>query len=222
MHRECRECFPRHRLQRKPIVSDHGMHHGKCVTHVPWCMSASLTRGVGENVPGIPGACTTRNFTQLARGPLLNYYNPLFTWISSFIHAPFLMQFYVISGMEMMQINNGVTNFSARGPQAYIGQIIDVICIRGLWSALIKTISCWPGVPGWYLNQYWPLKLAFSDVPHRINTSTRHALGKFHRLGLYNMRIYPRHLRAIWQVWKTHAIMHKQTYGHLRSKCFSY
>ena len=33
------------------------MHHGTCVTHVPWCMSGSLTRGDGENVPGIPGAC---------------------------------------------------------------------------------------------------------------------------------------------------------------------
>ena len=49
--------FSRRRLQRKPLVSDPGMHHGTCVTHVPWCMSGSLTRGGGENVPGIPGAC---------------------------------------------------------------------------------------------------------------------------------------------------------------------
>ena len=35
-----------HRLQRKPPVSDPGMHHGTCVTHVPWCMSG--TRGDGE------------------------------------------------------------------------------------------------------------------------------------------------------------------------------
>ena len=33
------------------------MHHGTCVTHVPWCMSGSLTCGDGENVPSIPGAC---------------------------------------------------------------------------------------------------------------------------------------------------------------------
>ena len=45
------------------------MHHGTCVTHVPCCMSGSLTRGGGENVPGIPGACATRNFTYLARSP---------------------------------------------------------------------------------------------------------------------------------------------------------
>ena len=49
--------FPRRRFQRKPLVSDSDMHHGTCVTHVPWCMSGSLTRGDGENVPGIPGAC---------------------------------------------------------------------------------------------------------------------------------------------------------------------
>ena len=49
--------FPRRRFQMKPVVRDPGMHHGTCVTHVPWCMSGSLTCGDGENVPGIPGAC---------------------------------------------------------------------------------------------------------------------------------------------------------------------
>ena len=69
MRRECRECFPRHRHQRKPIVSDPGMHHGTCVTHVSWCMSGSLSCGGGENVPGIPSACTTHNLMYLVRGP---------------------------------------------------------------------------------------------------------------------------------------------------------
>ena len=63
--------FPRHWFQRKLLVSDPGMHRGTCVTHVPWCMSGSLTRGGGENVPGIPGACATRNFAYLARGPFI-------------------------------------------------------------------------------------------------------------------------------------------------------
>ena len=62
MRGECWESFARHRLQRKPLVSDPGM-------YVPWCMSGSLTRGGGENVPGIPGACATYNFTYLARCP---------------------------------------------------------------------------------------------------------------------------------------------------------
>ena len=69
MRRECRERFPRHRLQWKPLVNDPDMHHGTWVTHVPWCMSGPLTRGGEENVPGISGACATRNFTYLVRGP---------------------------------------------------------------------------------------------------------------------------------------------------------
>ena len=69
MRRECRERFPRHRPQRKPLFSDRGMHHGTCVTRVPWYMSGSLTHSDGEHVPCIPSACATRNFTYLARGP---------------------------------------------------------------------------------------------------------------------------------------------------------
>ena len=72
MGRECRERFPRHRLQRKLLVSDPGMHHDTCVTHVLWCISGSLTRGGGENVPGIPGARATKNLTYLVRGPWCN------------------------------------------------------------------------------------------------------------------------------------------------------
>ena len=71
MRRECRERFPRHRLQRKPLVSDPGILHGTCVTHVPWSKSGSLTGGSGETVPGIPGACATRKFTDMVRGPWL-------------------------------------------------------------------------------------------------------------------------------------------------------
>ena len=59
----------RHRLQKKPLVSDPYTHHSTCVTHVPQCMSGSLTRDGGENVPGIPGACPNRNFMYLIRGP---------------------------------------------------------------------------------------------------------------------------------------------------------
>ena len=73
MRRECRERFLRHRLQRKPLVRYLGMHHGTGVTGVLWCMSGSLTRYGGENVPCIPGACATHNFTFLTRNPLRNY-----------------------------------------------------------------------------------------------------------------------------------------------------
>ena len=59
------------------------MSHGTCAMHVPWCMSGSLTRGGGENVPGIPVACATRNFTYLVRGPC--HYKTLSS-------GPYLMQ----------------------------------------------------------------------------------------------------------------------------------
>ena len=57
-----------------PWVNDPDIHHGTCVTHVPWCISESLTSGFlwsrcWENVPGIPGTCVTRNFMYLVRGP---------------------------------------------------------------------------------------------------------------------------------------------------------
>ena len=68
--------FFHHSLQRQPPVSDPDMHHGTCVTHVPWCMSGSLTRGGEENAPDIPGACATHNFTYLARGPWQWHINP--------------------------------------------------------------------------------------------------------------------------------------------------
>ena len=55
---------------KKPLISDPSMHHDMCVTYVPWHVSGSLTHGGGENVPDIPFACATRNFTYLARGPL--------------------------------------------------------------------------------------------------------------------------------------------------------
>ena len=63
-------------FKRKPLISDSGMHHGRCITHVPWCMSRSLTRGAGENNPDIPGACATHNFAYLVGGP----------WGSTYIH----------------------------------------------------------------------------------------------------------------------------------------
>ena len=73
--------FPRHRG-----YGDSDMHHGTCVTHVPWYMPESLTSGFPwslwqGNVPGIPSACATHNFTYLARGPLRLYRLP-WGWIS--------------------------------------------------------------------------------------------------------------------------------------------
>ena len=55
-----------------PRVGDTDMHHGTCVTHVPWCMPGSLTssfiwrRRRGKTFPAFP----THDFTYLVRGPL--------------------------------------------------------------------------------------------------------------------------------------------------------
>ena len=71
MPRECRERFPYHR----------GLATPTCITARAWrtCrdawrdryLMASFEVGGGENDPGIPGACTTRNFMYLVRGPLV-------------------------------------------------------------------------------------------------------------------------------------------------------
>ena len=68
--------FPHHRLQRKLLVSDPGMHHGTCVTHVPWCMPGSLICGGGENDPGIPGACAPAIFVSGKRPINASIYGP--------------------------------------------------------------------------------------------------------------------------------------------------
>ena len=78
MRRGCRGRFSRHRLRRKPLVSDPAMHHGTCVTHVPWWMSGLLTRGGWVNVPGIPGACAAINAAYLIRGPLITFHRLFF------------------------------------------------------------------------------------------------------------------------------------------------
>ena len=47
--------FPATDFKRKTLVSDPNIHHGTCVTHVPWCMSGSLTTVAGKTFPAFPG-----------------------------------------------------------------------------------------------------------------------------------------------------------------------
>ena len=58
MRWECREHFPRNWLQRKPLVL-----YARAVMHI-----GIANQRWRENVPDIPGACATRDFTYLARG----------------------------------------------------------------------------------------------------------------------------------------------------------
>ena len=46
--------FPRYPFQRKSLVIYPGVHHGTCTTHVPWCMSGSITLGGGKTFPAFP------------------------------------------------------------------------------------------------------------------------------------------------------------------------
>ena len=49
MRLACWNCFPRHRIQMKPLVSDPGMHRGTCGTHVydsQWGTPFVLTKGL--------------------------------------------------------------------------------------------------------------------------------------------------------------------------------
>ena len=86
MRRECRERFPRHRLQRKPLVSDPGMHHGTCVTHVPWCMSGSLNCGGGGKRSRHSRRMRNSQFYVSGKRPMAMHLQPLYWFHSSTWH----------------------------------------------------------------------------------------------------------------------------------------
>ena len=67
MRRECRERFSRHRLQ-KGTARKRSRHASWHVRHARAMMHVRIANP--PNVPGIPGACATRNFAYLVRGPL--------------------------------------------------------------------------------------------------------------------------------------------------------
>ena len=72
----------------KPLISNPDMHHDTCITHVSWCTWGSLIHDDRKNVPGIPGACATRIYSYLARGPW-----PLTTttWVTRRLQCPFYL-----------------------------------------------------------------------------------------------------------------------------------
>ena len=121
MHRECRERFLHHRLQRKPPISDPSMHHVTCVTHAPWCMSRSLTRGGGENVPGIPSVFTTHNCTYLTRDCLPTLFDLRLTGEACTLIASYLFKWKQRVNIgnvksEWGEISKGVPQGSILGP----------------------------------------------------------------------------------------------------------
>ena len=76
-----------------PRVSDPYMHHGTCMTHVPWGMPGSLTSGfIWSQWRGKRSRhCTTRNFTYLARGP----FDPIWSIPGELIFVLVLYSMYI-------------------------------------------------------------------------------------------------------------------------------
>ena len=107
---------------------------------MPWCMSQSLTRGGGENVPGIPGACATSNFTYLARGP----------WVSNFIHQKTMR--CNLSSRPQSQMNSVGEEFTRK-----LGYIAYILNWSKRWK--IKHIVTFP--------VYW--RFVWVTVPIRDN-----------------------------------------------------
>ena len=130
------------------------MHHDTCVTHVSWCMSGSLICGGGENVPGIPGACATHNFTYLARGPCYLMKKGLRSWvIKPWRINIFLQKYPAVNDKWTSEIEGnvndlcGVNGLSVKF-QTFIHRKQQAICARN-WSAL---------------RPYHPLQLYFWDI----------------------------------------------------------
>ena len=69
MHRECQEHFPHHRgLAIPTCITARASRTCRDAYRDLW-LAVSFEVGGGENVPGILGACATRKFTHLVRGP---------------------------------------------------------------------------------------------------------------------------------------------------------
>ena len=125
------ETFSPPPTSKESLVSDPGMHHGTCVTHVPWCESGSLTRGDGENVPGLPGACATRNFVYLVRGPC---------WRT-------------LCGLSLIFLHDGVISFTmTRYSVRFIGVFRRPTFIFGTWH-IPKTILNLPNQRGYLVKE---------------------------------------------------------------------
>ena len=87
MRRECRN-----------QVSDPSMYHGMC--HTCAVMHVGIANPQWrENIRGIPGACHTRNFTYLARGPCHGCWCPDDAWSQCISHHNIVICFlqYTIS-----------------------------------------------------------------------------------------------------------------------------
>ena len=130
MRQECRERFPRHQLQRGPLVSDPGMHHGTCVTRVPWCMLGSFTRG-GR------GKCSQHS--QRMRNPqfYVSGKRPMQAALKRLVLKP--KHYHQIRSRTLLLISHCVDRSSST---AMLLMMDKVVCI--LWGKIFITIAISP------------------------------------------------------------------------------
>ena len=178
------------------------------MTHVPWCMSGSLTCGDGENVPSIPGAWATHNFRIWQEGRY-NTFEYDFDQIPTKTNAGHRSQFYPT---KTCHISNPQTTcilweFNALAPGSndcnlkcvifkhiLMADIMNVsieITHRYMLQDLIDDtpilVLCWcrQGASH-YVNQCWPSLMTTSELenittkPHLPITTQTHVINHPH------------------------------------------
>ena len=118
-----------------PWVNDPDMHHGTYVMHVPWCMPGSLTHGFlwnrwRENVPGIPGAWPTCDFTLSGKRPIV---------VIQFTAAWCLPDF--LAGCTSINYSSGGSSDRVPGPSVDIALVHDCLGIKRVSSYRITLRS---------------------------------------------------------------------------------
>ena len=125
MRRECRKRFP------PPLrVSDPDMHHGKCVTHVPWCMRGSLTGGFLWSRWWGKRSRHSKFYTECIRSSLfihvITYLQVCVTGIGA---IKILFQYQWIIHEDMVNINDIIPGY----------EIVGFACV----SPCVHDRTCW-------------------------------------------------------------------------------
>ena len=104
---------------RPPQVSDPDMHHGTCVTHVPWCMTELLTSGFLWNWwrgkrSRHSRRIRTRNSTYLVRGTFWHDHDDVIAWQSSLHHWSFVRE--TTSHRWILELHLSPADYTHKGP----------------------------------------------------------------------------------------------------------
>ena len=157
----------------EPLVSDPSMHHGTCVTHVPWCMSGSLTRCGWENIPGILGASANRNFMCLTRGPWSTITRNVFGYrwfrinIKWYIlsywpkHCYSLDDLVPYESLNQMHWLDSFIEYQTCSLSTGRHGDMSKLCVRDLLTALMGTRAVWSGS-----RQLWWVRMQHVDIIH--------------------------------------------------------